>query len=261
VWDAESGKLHRELEGFGVTARTTFPSADGQQPRLVAKAGSGELRVYDPEAGSTLHRLDGHTDRIADLACIASSSAAPHHPRVVSASWDRTAKVWDGETGEMLAKLRGHESSVVSVAVWKEHTGGHDRTATANSDGHVRVWGGEAFVLLNDLDCGGGIARLVPFETAEGPARLMVSPQEAHRGLQVWDPEEGRLLHDGINRELPSEQLPPVRVGKGATPPGRGGHLSQPPSAPRRRWQAEVLPRRVGPGGGPGWDRARPAGQ
>jgi WD40 repeat protein len=100
--------LHRELEGFEgepVMGLATFLSADGQQPRLVAKAGSGQLRVYDPEAGSVLHRLEGHTNRIADLACIASSSAAPHHPRLVSASDDGIAKVWDGETGEMLADL------------------------------------------------------------------------------------------------------------------------------------------------------------
>jgi WD40 repeat protein len=92
-------------------------SPDGQQVRLGAGSYRRDVRVYDPEAGSTLHRLDGHTDMITDLACIASSSAAPHHARLVSASFDRTAKVWDGETGEMLADLRGHEGYVRSVAV------------------------------------------------------------------------------------------------------------------------------------------------
>jgi WD40 repeat protein len=210
VWDEESGELHREIKGFEDSgdsgALATFRSADGQQPRLVAGSQSGHLRVYDPEAGSVLHRLEGHTDTVSALACIASSSAAPHHPRLVSASDDGTAKVWDGETGEMLADLRGHRGPVRSVAVWKEHTGGHDRIATACYDGHVRVWDGEALTLLHDLDCGGSIRRVSVFKSAEGPARLLVA-LSSQRGLGVYDPEEGRLLHDGINRGCPLDDL------------------------------------------------------
>jgi WD40 repeat protein len=116
-----------------ITAVASFLSADGQQPRLVAGSNGGQLRVYDPEAGSVLHRLEGHTRVIIDLVCIASSSLAPHHPRLVSASWDGTVKVWDGKTGEMLADLRGHKGQVWYLAAWKEHTGGHDRIGTART--------------------------------------------------------------------------------------------------------------------------------
>jgi WD40 repeat protein len=119
VWDEESGVLHRELQGFDhhFTVLASFLSRDGQQPRLVAGSGRGHLRVYDPDAGSVLHRLEGHTDIVADLACIASSSAAPHHPRLVSVSWDGTAKVWDGETGEMLADRQlWHPAHTIAVA-------------------------------------------------------------------------------------------------------------------------------------------------
>jgi WD40 repeat protein len=158
VWDEESGELHRELEGFPggqVGALATFPSADAQQARLVAGS-YGCLRVYEPEAGSVLHHLSGHTCDITALACIASSSAAPHHPRLVSASWDGTALVWDGETGERLADLPGHEAGVMSVAVWKEHTGEgeHDRIATAGYAGQARLWDGETLTLLHDLHGG-----------------------------------------------------------------------------------------------------------
>jgi hypothetical protein len=166
VWDGETGLLHRELEdllGSKVMALASFLSPDGQQVRLVGGTTMGHLRVCDPEAGAVLHRLTGHVKLISDVACIASSSAAPHHPRLVTTSWDRTAKVWDTETGVMLADLRGHEGAVTSVAVWKEHHGGHDRIATASYDDHVKVWDGEAFTLLHDLDCnlivlmGGGL--------------------------------------------------------------------------------------------------------
>jgi WD40 repeat protein len=137
VWDAESGELHRELEGFGgrcVKSLASFLSPDGQQPSLVPGWYGGQLRVYDPEAGSVLHRLQGQA-AIQELACIASSSAAPHHSRLVSVSSDGTAMVWDGETGEMLAKLRGWEDPVTCVAVWKEHTGATTVSPRIQGDG------------------------------------------------------------------------------------------------------------------------------
>jgi WD40 repeat protein len=211
VWDEESGVLHREFQGpelstggLGAPALATFLSEDGQQPRLTARSTSGHVCVYDPEAGSVLHRLDGHINYVLDLACLASSSAAPHHPRLVSAGWDRTAKVWDGETGGWLADLWGHQSAVDAVVVWKEHTGerDHDRIATAGADGKVKIWDGEALTLLHDLDPKCDVRGLLAFQSAEEPHphRLLVA-LGSDRGVQLWEPEEGRLLHDGINRD------------------------------------------------------------
>jgi WD40 repeat protein len=212
VWDAESGQLHRTLDGFeyyGITALASFLSADGQQARLVAGSGRGHVRVYDPEAGSTLHHLNGgdfvhgHASSISALACIASSSAAPHHPRLISAAYDGSARVWDGETGELLAELRGHDYGVRAVVAWKEHEGGHDRIATVGSV-RVRVWDGGAFTLMHDLDCTEPIKRVLAFESAEGTYRLLVAPLDGiGRGVRVYDPEKGRLLQDGINQYCP----------------------------------------------------------
>jgi WD40 repeat protein len=202
VWDEESGQLHRELEGFPlapVWSLATFRSADGRQVRLVAGEVHGELRVYDPEAGSVLHRLRGHTHHIADLACIAASSAAPHHPRLVSASYDGTAKVWDRDTGERLADLRGHFRAVMAVAVWKEHTGGHDRIAIATSGGtnQIHVWDGETFRRLHRLESDAP-GQMLPFKSAGGKYLLLVMTGRGG-GVQLWDPEEGRLLRDDIS--------------------------------------------------------------
>jgi hypothetical protein len=218
VWDEDSGELHHEFEDgyfgeYGVNVLAGFLSPDGQV-RLVANSGFSGLQIYDPEAGSELHHLRGHADRINDLACIASSSAAPHHPRLVSASYDRTAKVWDGETGERLASLETHARGVTSLTVWKEHTGEgeHDRIATCGFR-DVKIWDGEAFTLLHDLNCDSAW-QLLAFKSAEGPTRLLVAPA-GDAGLQVWDPEEGRLLHDGINRGCPLDDLHLFESAKG----------------------------------------------
>jgi WD40 repeat protein len=200
TWDESSGNLHRELPGLercDVSALATVPSADGQQARLVVGSEVGQLRVYDPESGLVLHNLQGHADYVAHLATVPSSSAAPHHPRVVSASYDGTAKVSDVETGELLAELWGRDE-VFRVMVWKEHVGGHDRIAVA-SDGHVTVWDGETFTTLHDIDCGDGAVGLSPFKSAEGPYRLLMAGEsQGGHGVQMWDPEEDRLLPDDI---------------------------------------------------------------
>jgi WD40 repeat protein len=210
VWDEESGELHRELEAFTlapVWALATFPSADGRQVRLVAGAMRGELRVYDPEAGSVLHRLHGHTSHVADLACIATSSAAPHHPRLVSVSYDGTAKVWDGDTGERVAELQRPLGAAACVAVWKEHGGGHDRIATAAGRGIVQVYDGETFGLLHDLDCGSSGKQLLHFNSAEGTNLLLVMTSSLQGEVQLWDPEEGRLLWGGIICGFPCQHF------------------------------------------------------
>jgi hypothetical protein len=67
------------------------------------------------------------------------------------------------------------------------------------------LWDGEAFTLLHNFDSGRhATKRLSVFKAAEGPARLLVA-RVAEAGLRLYDPEEGRLLHDGINRGWLSE--------------------------------------------------------
>jgi WD40 repeat protein len=94
----------------------------------------------------------------------------------------------------------GHEGAVTSLAVWKDHTTGHDRIATAAAEGAVKVWDGEALTLLHNLECypSGG---LLAFKTVEGPHRLLVGLEGGP--IQVWDPEEGRLLDESIHRGCP----------------------------------------------------------
>jgi hypothetical protein len=141
--------------------------------------------------------------------------------------------VWDGETGGLQASLEasvgvevevGVEDGqgegappspgargVASVAVWKEHTDGvfRDRIATAapgegSDGGEVRVWEGEfPFGLLHTLEVKATRGGLWPFQAAGGPYRLFAGAARVHYGgtaCEVWDPEEGRKLLQGINR-------------------------------------------------------------
>jgi WD40 repeat protein len=200
VWDEDSGQLHRELVALEaeLTALVSYLSSDRQHARLVAVC--RDLCVYDPEEGVILHRLLGHTEFVHQVVCLDSSSAAPHHPRIVSASWDGTVKVWDGETGERLADLDA-TTKVYSVAVWKERASGHDRIACVGHGGVFRIWD-ETFTILRDLVIRSSLRRLLGFQSAEGPYLLLIL-MESDRGIELWDPMEGRVLKEGIGRHCP----------------------------------------------------------
>jgi hypothetical protein len=83
--------------------------------------------------------------------------------------------------------------------------GEHDRIATAGKGRTVKVYDGKALTLLHDLQLNRGVIVRRAFESAEGPHRLLVAAGRHAPLPQVWDPEEGRLLHDNINSNCPLE--------------------------------------------------------
>jgi WD40 repeat protein len=215
VWDEASGQLHRELESLGdpgVAALATFPSTDGQQIRLVAACNRGLLHLYDPESDMPLLRslwINSFQGLyLTGLACIASSSPAPHHARVISADSTGTAKVWEGDSLMPLAELKGRSNQHTTVAVWKEHTGQHDRIATAYDALEVKIWNGETFTMMHNLRLDSRARHVLPYPSPEGDFRFMVLPPPTYSlsGLQVGDPQEGCVLLDGINKDCPLDQ-------------------------------------------------------
>ena len=98
VWDLESGRLLRSLEGHtdGVNAVALTP--DG---RIVSGSADKTIKVWDLESGHLLRSLEGHTDGVKTVALTPDG-------RIVSGSEDNTIKVWDLESGRLLRSLEGH---------------------------------------------------------------------------------------------------------------------------------------------------------
>jgi WD40 repeat protein len=57
------------------------------------------VRVWDPETGKEVRKLEGHTNDVN------SANFSPDGKRIVSASDDKTVRVWDPETGEQLQQM------------------------------------------------------------------------------------------------------------------------------------------------------------
>ena len=72
-------------------------SPDGR--RIVSGSDDKTVAVWDLDAGTLIHRLTGHQDRVNSVA------VSPDGRRIVSGSSDNTVAVWDLQTGQRLTIL------------------------------------------------------------------------------------------------------------------------------------------------------------
>jgi WD40 repeat protein len=88
------------------------------------------VRIWDPEAGTTVHALHGHHGDVTAVAVSADGR------RAVSGGSDGTVRIWDPEAGTTVHTLTGHDSRVTAVAVSADGR----RAVSSGDDWMVRVW-------------------------------------------------------------------------------------------------------------------------
>ena len=128
VWDADSGKTLRVLQGHAKSVAKASFSPDGR--RIVSASEDRTVRVWDTDSGEALRVLQGHADEVF------SASFSADGRRIVSASKDKTVRVWDTDSGEVLRVLQGHAGEVFSASFSPDGL----RIVSASGDKTVRVW-------------------------------------------------------------------------------------------------------------------------
>jgi WD40 repeat protein len=130
LWDVESGRQLRSLEGHAEFVDCVALSPDGRR----ALSGSWDLtvRLWDVASGTELRRFQGHT---RPIRCLVFS---PDGCQAVSGSVDGTVRLWDlaadGSRGRVF--LRWHTGWVRSVTF-----GPAGKTlASAGPDGRIILW-------------------------------------------------------------------------------------------------------------------------
>jgi WD40 repeat protein len=108
VWDAQSGKCLKVLQGHQKQVNSAAFSPDGQ--RVVTASWDHTARVWD-----TRQEKVWRCCRAIGTWLIRRRSV-PTAKRVVTASEDNTARVWDAQSGKSLAVLQGHRDMVNSAA-------------------------------------------------------------------------------------------------------------------------------------------------
>lgn len=174
VWDLETGKILRTLEGHTDWIRAVAVVDD---LRAISGSNDRTLRIWDLETGQTLRTFKGHTNRISTVAVVDGR-------RVISGSEDRTLRVWDLETGQTLRTLKGHTASISTLAVMDDR-----RAVSGSEDETLRVWDLETGKTLQTLKGHTASVRAV----AVVDSRRVVSGSNDET-LRVWDLETGQTL-------------------------------------------------------------------
>ena len=201
-------------------------SADGS---TIAIDDDVSIHLVDPETGSVLRSLHGHT---ADIEALRFS---PDGSLLASSSRDHTVVVWDVTTGEVRERIQLGEGQVGALA-WDPDG---ETLYTAGTARAVRIWdlhGRHRYVRTRVAPGDFGVGWVLPapggahamhttaqgnwfIEPTSGAVRPFGPRAELRGGcwtgrgdrfasgldhsIQVWDPATGILLHDNADHPLP----------------------------------------------------------
>ena len=110
VWDAETGKQLRRIEGYGTAV------GSGDAAGLFAANSLGTIGYWQNTIGAAdgganpSRRYDGHLGKVPALA------VSPDGQFLLSGGSDFSVRLWKADTGEQLRQLSGHQQSVQAVA-------------------------------------------------------------------------------------------------------------------------------------------------
>jgi WD40 repeat protein len=142
VWDLETGRVLRTLEGHSWCVNSVAIAADGKWE--ISASEDKTLNVWNMHAGRTpLRTLAGHSDSVSAVA------VSPDGKLAVSASWDHTLKVWNLDTGRAVRTLEGHSNRVQSVAMMPDGK----RVLSASEDKTLRLWDLDTGLHIVTFDC------------------------------------------------------------------------------------------------------------
>jgi small GTP-binding protein len=223
LWDLETGRCLRAMEGHGDDVFCVAWSADHR--RVLSGSGSGDktVRLWDLLTGRYLRVLEGHTGYVRSVAGSADQR------RALSGSGDKTVRLWDLETGRCLRVLEGHTGSVYSVTwsadqchalsgstddtvrLWDLETGhclrvleghsGHIQEVVRSADQrHIASGAEDNTVRLWDLETGGCLLVLEGHTStvrtaAWSPDQRYILSGSNDRTVRLWELETGRCLH------------------------------------------------------------------
>jgi WD40 repeat protein len=97
IWEADSGRLLRTLEGHQAPVLSVVYHPDGQQ--LASGAHDNTVRIWEADSGRLLRTLKGHYSGVFAVAWL------PPGRRLASCSQDGSIRIWDVESGRCLVTL------------------------------------------------------------------------------------------------------------------------------------------------------------
>jgi WD40 repeat protein len=166
VWDVETGREVRRLEGHRSLVWSVAVSPDGR--RILTGSQDRMIILWDAETGAEIRRFPGHTNNVMCVAFL------PDGRRAVSASYDHTIRLWDTETGQEVYCFRGLTDEVTWAAASPD---GRRLISSSWTGRELLLWDLDARKLIHRLDWG-----------SVNPTRGCFTPDGRHA---VWSGSDG----------------------------------------------------------------------
>jgi len=179
VYTTSSWERTRAWNGHGnVAVRCVVYSPGSDQ--LASCGQDMTVRLWNPETGSLLHNLTGHTNPVY---CIVYSSQGDY----VASTGDGTIRLWDVVNGNCRETLSGHTSNVTCVAC--SHNG--RLIASGSLDRTVWLWSAEKKGRIRTLSGHNDIIWAIAFS----PRGDQIASSSQDTTVRLWDIETGTCRH------------------------------------------------------------------
>lgn len=163
----------RVLTGHHHSVRAIAAHAD----TLVSGSYDCSVRVWKISTGETLHRLQGHTQKVYSVVLDHKRN------RCISGSMDNSVKVWSLDTGTALFNLEGHSSLVGLLDLQG------DRLVSAAADSTLRIWDPESGQCKSTLTAHTGAITCFQHD-----GQKVISGSD--RTLKMWNVMTGDFVKD-----------------------------------------------------------------
>ena len=171
--DTDCPYFVRVLTGHHHSVRAIAAHAD----TLVSGSYDCNVRVWKISTGETLHRLQGHTQKVYSVVLDHKRN------RCISGSMDNVVKVWSLDTGSVLYNLEGHHSLVGLLDLQD------DRLVSAAADSTLRIWDPESGHCKSILTAHTGAITCFQHD-----GQKVISGSD--RTLKMWNVATGEFVKD-----------------------------------------------------------------
>jgi WD40 repeat protein len=133
IWDAQTGLVHRRLDGFADRLVALAFSRDG---KLLATGGGapteeGQVKIFEAATGKLVTEVKNcHSDTVFGV------SFSPDGKVLATCGADKFVKTWEVPSGKAIKSFEGHTHHVLDVG-WKADG---KLLASAGADNVVKVW-------------------------------------------------------------------------------------------------------------------------
>jgi WD40 repeat protein len=179
LWEAQTGRRVRTLEGHSYWVLSVAFSPDGRQ--VLTGSQDRTARLWEARTGRLLRTFQGHAGGINSVAF------SPDGKEVLTGSDDKTAILWEVRTGGQLRSFQGHTDEVVSVA----SSGDGRQVLTGSRDKTAMLWEVRTGRLLRTIR---GHTEPVT-SVAFSPDGLLVLTGSMDDAAVLWEARTGRALH------------------------------------------------------------------